>query len=87
LRVVLKNLVKKCLEMFAEAFERKEDCKYSCEQFGTCVNLGIHEHPTNRKFAELFQVSASKSGVAKIEFEGVRGSLEARAERRSPLHG
>ena len=60
-RVVL-NLVKTCLEMFAEAVEEKEDCKYSCEQFGTCVKLGIHEHPTNRnKFAELFQVNASKS--------------------------
>ena len=39
LPVINKNLVKKCLEMFAEAVEKKQDCKYSCEQSGTCVKL------------------------------------------------
>ena len=45
-------------------------------------NLESHESSTNRKkIAELLRVNTSKSGEARIEFEGVRGSLEAREER------
>ena len=39
LRVIMKNLVIKCLEMFAEIPERKDDCKKFCEQFSKNIRL------------------------------------------------
>merc|ERR1712031_104232 len=63
LRVIKKNLVKKCLEMFAEISEKKDDYKKFYEQFGKCLKLGIHEDSTNRsKLAELLRFQTSKSG-------------------------
>merc|ERR1719223_2148837 len=47
LRVIKKNLVKKCLEMFAEIAEKKDDYKKFYEQFGKCLKLGVHEDSTN----------------------------------------
>merc|ERR1712048_19348 len=50
LKVVKKNLVKKCLEMFNETF-------------GKNLKLGIHEDSTNRsKLAELLRYNSTKSG-------------------------
>jgi len=63
LKVIRKNLVKKCLEMFAEVSERKEDYKKFYEQFGKNLKLGIHEDSVNRiKIAELLMLHTSKSG-------------------------
>merc|ERR1711899_613527 len=60
---VKKNLVKKCLEMFAEIAEKKDDYKKFYEQFGKCLKLGVHEDSTNRtKVAELLRFHTSKSG-------------------------
>eukprot|EP00391_Amoebophrya_sp_Ameob2_P006982 CAMPEP_0178991764 /NCGR_PEP_ID=MMETSP0795-20121207/5720_1 /TAXON_ID=88552 /ORGANISM="Amoebophrya sp., Strain Ameob2" /LENGTH=709 /DNA_ID=CAMNT_0020683531 /DNA_START=158 /DNA_END=2287 /DNA_ORIENTATION=+ len=63
LRVIRKNLVKKCLEMFAEIAENNEDYKKFYEQFSKNLKLGIHEDTTNRnKVAELMRYQTSKSG-------------------------
>merc|ERR1712141_560867 len=63
LRVIKKNFVKKCLEMFAEIAEKKDDYKKFYEQFGKCLKLGVHEDSTNRtKVAELLRFHTSKSG-------------------------
>ena len=43
LRLIKKNLVKKCLEMFAGFAEKNDDYKKFYEQFGKCRKLGIHE--------------------------------------------
>merc|ERR1712194_1002507 len=60
LRVIKKNLVKKCLEMFAEIAEKKDDYKKFYEQFGKCLKLGVHEDSTNRtKVAELMRYHTS----------------------------
>merc|ERR1712238_18168 len=69
LRVIKKNLVKKCLEMFAEIAEKKDDYKKFYEQFGKNLKLGIHEDSTNRtKVAELMRYHSSKSGDDLISF-------------------
>merc|ERR1712118_559358 len=48
------KLVKKCLEMFTESAEKKDDYKKFYEQFGKNLKLGIHEDSTNRaKLADL----------------------------------
>merc|ERR1719269_274658 len=70
LRVIKKNLVKKCLEMFTEISEKKDDYKKFYEQFGKCLKLGIHEDSTNRtKIAELMRYQTSKSGDETISLK------------------
>merc|ERR1712012_111845 len=70
LRVIKKNLVKKCLEMFSEIAEKKDDYKKFYEQFGKCLKLGIHEDSTNRtKVAELLRYQSSKSGDESISLK------------------
>merc|ERR1712185_647098 len=71
LRVIKKNLVKKCLEMFAEIAEKKDDYKKFYEQFSKNIKLGIHEDSTNRaKVAELLRFQTSKSGDEMISLKG-----------------
>merc|ERR1719353_798169 len=70
LRVIKKNLVKKCLEMFAEITEKKDDYKKFYEQFGKNLKLGIHEDSTNRaKLADLLRFQTSKSGDEMISLK------------------
>merc|ERR1711869_54864 len=70
LRVMKKNLVKKCLEMFAEISEKKDDYKKFYEQFSKNIKLGIHEDSTNRaKVAELMRYHTSKSGDEQISLK------------------
>jgi molecular chaperone HtpG len=70
LKVIKKNIVKKCLEMFAEIQENQEDYKKFYEQFSKNLKLGIHEDSANRgKLAELLRFHTSKSGEDLISFK------------------
>jgi len=63
LRVIKKNLVKKCLEMFSKMTDDKESYQKFYDQFSKNIKLGIHEDSTNRaKIAELLRYQSTKSG-------------------------
>ncbi|EZG83732.1 heat shock protein 90 [Gregarina niphandrodes] len=70
MKVIRKNLVKKCLELFAEIAENKENYKQFYEQFSKNIKLGIHEDNTNReKIAELLRFPTSKSGDDEVSLK------------------
>merc|ERR1712062_275976 len=63
LKVIRKNLVKKCMELFDELSEDKDSFKKFYEQFGKNLKLGIHEDSTNRKkLTGLLRYHTSASG-------------------------
>jgi len=63
LKVIRKNVVKKCMELFDDIAEDKDNYKKFYEQFSKNLKLGIHEDSTNRKkIADFLRYHSSQSG-------------------------
>jgi len=76
LRVIKKNLVKKCIEMFNDLQENEDAYKKFYEAFAKNLKLGVHEDSTNRaKIAKLIRYHSTKSGEEMTSFEDYIGRM------------
>jgi molecular chaperone HtpG len=77
LRVIKKNLIKKCLEMFTDLTENEDAYKKFYEAFSKNLKLGIHEDSTNRaKIAKLLRYHSTKSGEEMTSLEDYVGRMD-----------
>lgn len=77
LKVIRKNLVKKCMELFDDIAEDKENYKKFWEQFGKNLKLGIHEDSTHRKkLADFLRYQSTTSPDDLISLKDYVGRMK-----------
>merc|ERR1711981_1547809 len=76
LRVIKKNLVKKCIEMFTDLADNQDLYNKFYEAFSKNLKLGVHEDSTNRnKIAKLLRYHTTKSGDEMSSLDDIVGRM------------
>lgn len=78
IRIIKKALVKRCIELFQELAENKDDYAKFYEAFAKNLKLGIHEDTANReKLADLLRYYSTRSGNEMISLQDYVDNMKA----------
>lgn len=78
IRIIKKALVKRCIELFQELAENKDDYAKFYEAFSKNIKLGIHEDTANReKLADLLRYYTTRSGNEMISLQDYVDNMKA----------
>ena len=70
LKVICKNIIKKCMDLFSEIAEDKDNFQKFYEAFGKNLKLGIHEDAQNRsKLTEFLRFFSTKSTEEQVSLK------------------
>ena len=70
MKVIKKNVMKKCMDLFNKIAEDPDKYKIFYEQYNKNIKLGIHEDSTNRqKLASFLRFESSKSGDGAVSLD------------------